>query len=75
MEEKSQQDCAKAIVLQRWQVPGENRETLAYSMCLDRTNFHDTLQAVTATSNKFIRGHRKRAGQNVKSPWICCQQT
>lgn len=71
MEEKSQQDCAKAIVVQRWQVPGENIESLACSMQLDRTNFHDTLQDVTATSRKFMRRCRERAGQSVKSPWMC----
>lgn len=74
MEEKSEQDCAKAIVVQRWQVPGENIEALAYSMQLDRTNFHGTLQDVIATSNKFIRRCRERAGQSVKS-WMCSQQT
>lgn len=75
MEEKSQQDCAKAIVVQRWQVPGENIEALAYSMQLERTDFHDTLQDVTATSSKFIRRCRERVGQSVKSPWMCSQQT
>lgn len=48
MEEKSQQDCAKAVVVQRWQISGENSEALAYSMCLDRTNLRDKLQDAIA---------------------------